>query len=68
MFNSLAFKRFFRGLKIWAWKYGYSENCPLCGSKLETHGFEFYNRRYSCENLDCPFPDDIKVKKPRDDW
>lgn len=70
MFNSPSLRNFIRGIKIFLWKHNSSEDCPLCGSPLEKHGMEFHNRRYSCENLDCPFPDDLNLKEQykRDDW
>ena len=44
---------FVKGLKMFWWKCFGGDICPLCGQKLNVHGFEFYNRRYDCPNGFC---------------
>lgn len=35
------------------WHVGLKNDCPLCGSSMIVHGFEGYNRTYTCTNDEC---------------
>jgi hypothetical protein len=45
-----------RSFRYGLWMLNLRKNCPFCGDKIITHGFE-PDARYTCENMECRFND-----------